>query len=144
MGYTSLWGKIAREILIGVLDSFLEALYILRNLQFVEHQEHKLASVLTMSGAFWIATYRRVMDPAKLAAYAALAGPAITAGGGKFIARGPAAVTYEGAAAGSRVVVIHFESVKAAVDLHDSPAYQKALEALGDGVEREIRIVEGC
>jgi uncharacterized protein (DUF1330 family) len=29
------------------------------------------------------------------------------------------------------------------VAAHDSPAYQAALAALGDGAEREIRIIEG-
>jgi uncharacterized protein (DUF1330 family) len=92
--------------------------------------------------ALWVATYRKVLDPSKLSAYAALAGPAIAAGGGKFIARGPCVLAYEGAPEGSRVVVIQFESVKAAKDTHDSAAYQAALAALADGVEREIRIVE--
>ena len=42
-----------------------------------------------------------------------------------------------------RVVMIEFDSVDKAIAAHDSPAYRKALDALGDGVEREIRIVEG-
>ena len=33
-----------------------------------------------MSKAYWISTYQKINDPDKLAAYAALAGPAITAG----------------------------------------------------------------
>jgi uncharacterized protein (DUF1330 family) len=42
-----------------------------------------------------------------------------------------------------RTVVIEFESVEHAVAAHDSPAYRAALAALGDGAEREIRIIEG-
>jgi uncharacterized protein (DUF1330 family) len=42
-----------------------------------------------------------------------------------------------------RTVLIEFESVEQAVAAHDSPAYQEALAALGDGAEREIRIIEG-
>ena len=42
-----------------------------------------------------------------------------------------------------RVVVIEFPSVENAVAAHDSPAYQAALKVLGDGVERDMRIVEG-
>ena len=38
-----------------------------------------------MSKAYWISIYQKINDPDKLAAYAALAGPAITAGGGKFM-----------------------------------------------------------
>jgi uncharacterized protein (DUF1330 family) len=42
-----------------------------------------------------------------------------------------------------RTVLIEFDSVAAAQAAHDSPAYQAALAALGDGAEREIRIIEG-
>jgi uncharacterized protein (DUF1330 family) len=42
-----------------------------------------------------------------------------------------------------RTVLLEFDSVEQAVAAHDSPAYQAALAALGDGAEREIRIVEG-
>jgi len=33
--------------------------------------------------------------------------------------------------------------VAAAIACHDSPGYQAALKLLGDGAERDIRIVEG-
>jgi uncharacterized protein (DUF1330 family) len=77
-----------------------------------------------------------------MAAYAKLAGPAIAAAGGRFLARGEAAKVYE-AGIKQRTVLIEFDSVEAAVAAHDSPGYQAALEAMGDGAVREIRIVEG-
>lgn len=95
-----------------------------------------------MAKAYWIGTYRAVTNPDKLAAYAKLAAPAITAGGGKFLVRGTPTKTYE-AGLNQRTVVIEFDSVEQAVATHDSPAYQEALAALGDGAERDIRIVEG-
>ncbi len=95
-----------------------------------------------MPKAYWISAYRKVKDPDKLAAYAKLAGPAIVAGGGRFLARGEAAVAYE-LGVKQRTVLIEFDSVGQAVAAHDSPAYQAALAALGDGADREIRIVEG-
>ncbi len=94
-----------------------------------------------MAKAYWVGTYRSIDNPDKLAAYAKLAGPAIEAGGGKFLARGPAAVVYE-AGLMQRVVVIEFASVAAATACHDSPAYQAALAALDGGAVRDIRIVE--
>lgn len=94
-----------------------------------------------MTKAYWIATYRSINDPAALAAYAALAGPAIQAAGGRFLARGMPARIYE-AALNQRVVLIEFDSVEQATDAHDSPAYQEALKALGQGADREIRIIE--
>jgi uncharacterized protein (DUF1330 family) len=39
--------------------------------------------------------------------------------------------------------VIEFESVDKATAAHDSGAYQAALKLLGNGAERDIRIVEG-
>jgi uncharacterized protein (DUF1330 family) len=42
-----------------------------------------------------------------------------------------------------RTVLIEFDSVAQAVAAHDSPGYKAALDALGDGADREIRIVEG-
>ena len=95
-----------------------------------------------MPKAYWISTYRAVKHPAKLAAYAALAGPALTAGGGRYLARGEPATVYE-LGLKQRTVLIEFDSVEQAVAAHDSPAYRAALAALGDGVEREIRIIEG-
>jgi uncharacterized protein (DUF1330 family) len=95
-----------------------------------------------MAKAYWIATYRSIKNPDALAAYAKLAGPAIQAAGGKFLVRGTPAKTYE-AGLNQRVVVIEFDSVDKATGAHDSAAYQEALKLLGNGAERDIRIVEG-
>jgi uncharacterized protein (DUF1330 family) len=96
-----------------------------------------------MAKAYWIACYHSIKNPDALAAYAKLAGPAVQASGGKFLARGPAAKAYE-AGLMQRVVVIEFESVEKAIAAHDSAGYQEALKALGkDAVVRDLRIVEG-
>lgn len=95
-----------------------------------------------MAKAYWIAFYRAVHDPEALAAYAKLAGPAILAGGGRFLARGTAAQAYERGVR-ERTVVAEFPTVAAAVACHDSAAYAEALRALGDAVDRDLRIVEG-
>jgi uncharacterized protein (DUF1330 family) len=96
-----------------------------------------------MAKAYWVGTYRSISNPDALAEYAKLAGPAILAGGGKFLVRGVPAKTYEAGLA-QRTVVIEFDSVAAAVAAHDSAGYQAALKALGNGAERDIRIVEGA
>ena len=95
-----------------------------------------------MAKAYWVATYRSVSNPDALAAYAKLAGPAIAAAGGRFLARGMPAQVYE-AGLQQRTVLIEFDNVEAARAAHDSPAYQEALAALAGGADREIRIVEG-
>jgi len=95
-----------------------------------------------MAKGYWITAYRAVKDKDKLARYAELAAPAIAAAGGKYLVRGEAAHVYE-AGIKTRTIVIEFDSVAAALACHDSPGYQQALAALGDGAERDIRIVEG-
>ena len=69
-----------------------------------------------------------------------LAGPAIEAAGGRFIARGEAAKVYE-AGIPHRTTLIEFESLQAAVDLHDGPAYQAALKALDGGADHQRGLV---
>jgi uncharacterized protein (DUF1330 family) len=95
-----------------------------------------------MAKAYWISCYRTINDPAKLTAYAQLAGPALEGGGGRFLARGIAAKAYEDGKT-ERTVVIEFESVEQAMAAHDSAGYQAALAALGDGAVRDLRIVPG-
>jgi len=95
-----------------------------------------------MANAYWVCTYRAVKDADKLAAYAKLAGPAINAGGGRFLARGLPAKVYE-LGMTERTVVIEFGSVEQAVAAHESADYQAALAALGDGAERDLRIIDG-
>jgi uncharacterized protein (DUF1330 family) len=96
-----------------------------------------------MAKAYWVGCYRSISNPDALAAYGKLAGPAITAAGGKFVVRGMPAKTYE-AGLNQRTVVIEFDSVAQAQAAHDSPAYQEALRVLGNAAERDIRIVEGA
>jgi uncharacterized protein (DUF1330 family) len=95
-----------------------------------------------MAKAYFISCYRQITDPAKLAAYAKLALPAIEAAGGRFLARGVAAMAYE-AGQLERIVVIEFESVERAVAMYDGEAYRRALAALEGGAVRDVRIVPG-
>ena len=96
-----------------------------------------------MAKAYWISFYRAIHDPEKLSAYAKLAGPALQGAGGRFLARGLPAKVYE-LGLNQRTVVVEFESVAQAIAAHDGPAYQEALRALGNGVDRELRIIEGA
>jgi uncharacterized protein (DUF1330 family) len=92
--------------------------------------------------AYWVSIYREIHDEAKMAAYAELAGPALTGAGGTFVARGMPEAVYE-AGEVTRVVLIRFDSVEAATAAHESRAYQEALAALDGGAVRDLRIVPG-
>ena len=96
-----------------------------------------------MAKAYWVVCYRSISDAAALAEYAKLAVPALVAAGGRFLAFGSPAKTYE-AGIDQRVVLVEFDSLDQAIAAHDSPAYQATLAVLGNAAERDLRIVEGA
>ncbi|WP_333733565.1 DUF1330 domain-containing protein [Streptomyces sp. IBSBF 3010] len=95
-----------------------------------------------MPKGYWVSVYRAIADPEKLAAYNKLAPPAVKAGGGRVLSRGTRVEAYEAGIA-ERTVLVEFDTFDQAVAARESPAYQEALAALADGVERDFRIVEG-
>ena len=95
-----------------------------------------------MGKGYIVVTYRKITDQDKWAAYAKLAAPAVQKAGGKFLVRGKPSKVYE-LGMNERVVIVEFDSVHKAMAAHDTPGYQEALKALGDGAERDFRIVEG-
>ncbi|MCW8103124.1 DUF1330 domain-containing protein [Streptomyces tauricus] len=95
-----------------------------------------------MPKGYWVSAYRTVSDLEKLAAYSELATAAVEAGGGRALARGGRVVAHDAGIA-ERTVLIEFDSFEQAVAAHESAAYQEALVALSDGVERDFRIIEG-
>ena len=95
-----------------------------------------------MPKGYWITFYRSIQDPAALAEYGKLALKLVEAGGGKFLARGVPARTYE-AGLTERAVVIEFPSLEAAIATFESPPYQAAASLLLGKVERDIRFLEG-
>ena len=95
-----------------------------------------------MPKAYWVVSYRAISDAKKLAAYAKLAPAATAPFGARYLARGTAAAAFE-AGVKERIVITEFPSVQQAIAAYESPAYQAALQALGDGAVRDVRIVEG-
>ncbi|OKI62646.1 DUF1330 domain-containing protein [Streptomyces sp. MJM1172] len=95
-----------------------------------------------MPKGYWVSAYRTISDPEKLAAYNKLAPEAVKAGGGRVLARDGRIVAHDAGIA-ERTILIEFDSFEQAVAAHESAAYQEALAALSDGVERDFRIIEG-
>jgi uncharacterized protein (DUF1330 family) len=95
-----------------------------------------------MAKAYWIVCYRSISNPAALAEYAKLAGPAVQAAGGRALVRGVPAKTHE-AGLKERTVLIEFDSLEKAIAVYESDAYRAALKALSGGAERDFRIIEG-
>src|SRR5579871_1318420 len=95
-----------------------------------------------MAKAYWVSLYRSITNPDAVAEYAKLAGPALAAGGARFLARGIPAQVYE-AGIKQRMVIAEFPSVEAAKACHDGPGYQAALKVFNNAGERDFRIIEG-
>jgi uncharacterized protein (DUF1330 family) len=91
-------------------------------------------------GALWIA-HVKVLDAEAYGKYATLAGPAIAAHGGVFLARGSRYVQLEGNDR-PRNVVARFPSLEAAVACYNSDAYQAALAHAKGASERDLVVVE--
>src|SRR5262249_4103372 len=96
-----------------------------------------------MKKGYWVVTYRSISDQSAVKAYAALAVPAVQSFGGRFLTNSSSQVQAHEAGMQQRTVVAEFDSYNIALAAHKSEAYQKALQALGSGAERDLRIVEG-
>lgn len=93
-----------------------------------------------MPTALWIA-HVEVIDAEAYGKYAALAGPAIAAHGGYFLARSGRYVQLEGRDR-ARNVVARFPSLEAAVECYNSAAYQAALAHAKGAAYRDLMVVE--
>ena len=95
-----------------------------------------------MQKGYWVSCYREIYDADKLAAYPALAKPAVEGRGRQFSVRGTTAYA-SGSGLKEREVIIEWPTLDAAQAAYESEAYQTALEAPSDGVNRDFGIIEG-
>jgi uncharacterized protein (DUF1330 family) len=98
----------------------------------------------TMRKGYWVVAYRAISDESALKAYGALAGPAIQSLGGRVLTKSTSQVQAYEAGLPLRTIFVEFDTYDIALAARKSEAYQKALEALGSGAERDFRIVEGA
>jgi uncharacterized protein (DUF1330 family) len=96
-----------------------------------------------MKKGYWAVAYRSISDESAVKAYATLAGPAVQSFGGRFLTMSASQVQAHEAGLQQRTVIVEFDSYATALAAHESDGYQRALQALGSGAERDYRIVEG-
>ena len=92
-----------------------------------------------------LSAHRSKVDPVKKAAYNLLAKDDLEKAGGKIIALAKIdgnLTVYENGIKQS-TVLIEFNSYVEAINAYHSSDYQKALTALDNGADRDIRIFEG-
>ena len=97
-----------------------------------------------MKKGYWAVAYRSISNESAVKAYAALAVPAIQSFGGRFLTGSTSQVQAYEAGLQQRTVIVEFDSYDIALAARKGEAYQKALQALGSGAERDYRIVEGA
>ena len=95
-----------------------------------------------MPKGYFLSAHRSPADPEKRAAYLELAGPAMLKAGGKVLASTSDIVAHEKGIS-QQTVLVEFETFEKAVEAYESEDYQKALKALDNGADREIRIFAG-
>ena len=96
-----------------------------------------------MPKAYWVICHRSTKSAEKFTAFTKLAYPAIHAAGGRFLVRTSTVAKTCEHGVNDRTVVIEFENLAKALAAYETPAYREAVRALGDGAERDLRIVEG-
>jgi len=97
-----------------------------------------------MKKGYWVVAYRSISDESALKDYGALAVPAVQPFGGRFLTKSTSQVQAHEAGLQQRTIIVEFDSYDIALAAQESEAYQKALQALGSGADRDYRIVEGA
>ena len=97
-----------------------------------------------MKKGYWVVVYRSISDESAVKEYGALAVPALESFGGRLLTRSSSQTQAHEAGLQLRAVLVEFDSYEIAVAARESEPYQKALQALGSGAERDFRIVEGA
>jgi len=96
-----------------------------------------------MKKGYWVVAYRSISNESAVKTYGELAVPAVQVFGGRFLTSSTSQVEAHETGLQQRTIVVEFDSYDIALAAHESEAYQKALQALGSGTERDFRIVEG-
>ena len=95
-----------------------------------------------MPKGYFLSAHRSPANPQKREAYLRLAGSAMLKAGGTTLASTSNVDAHENGAS-EQTVLIEFVSLEKAIAAYNSEDYQKALEALDGGADRDIRIFEG-
>ncbi len=96
-----------------------------------------------MPAPAYLVAHIEVHDPAGFDEYRTRVAPVVEAFGGRYLVRGGALETLEGAEQQRRVVVIEFPSMDAARSFYHSPAYAPVLQRRLDSAASDIVLVEG-
>ena len=91
----------------------------------------------------YLVAHVEVHDPAGFAEYRNRVAPVIEAYGGRYLVRGGALETVEGAGQRRRLVIVEFPSMDAARGFYHGPEYAPVLQLRLDSAASEVVLVEG-
>lgn len=97
-----------------------------------------------MTKGYWVVAYRSISDPSAVKAYGELAVPVIQSFAGRLLTQFASRIEAREAGLQQRTIIVEFDNYDIALEAYKSDAYQKAVQALGSGAERDFRIVEGA
>jgi len=97
-----------------------------------------------MKKGYWVVAYKSLLDESAVDAYGALALLAVESFRGRLLTKSTSQIQSHEAGLPLRTILVEFDSYEIALAARESEAYQKALQALGSGAERDFRIVEGA
>ncbi len=93
--------------------------------------------------AAYIIVETDIHDPEQYELYKQAAPGAVTAGGGRFVARGGELAVLEGDWQPKRLVLLEFEDLAAAKRFYDSPEYQQAKRLREGAADLKMVAVQG-
>lgn len=93
--------------------------------------------------AAYIIVETDIRDPEQYEFYKQAAPGAVTAGGGRFIARGGELAVLEGDWQPKRLVLLEFDDLEAAKRFYDSPEYQQAKRLREGAADLKMVAVQG-
>jgi uncharacterized protein (DUF1330 family) len=93
--------------------------------------------------AAYVISEVEIRDQSLIDVYRRLAEATIAKYGGRYVVRGGAVETLEGAPAPKHLVVVEFPSLERAREWYRSPDYAEALEVRRDALDRRLILVDG-
>jgi uncharacterized protein (DUF1330 family) len=93
--------------------------------------------------AAYVISEVEMVDPELFERYRSLAPASIAKYGGRYIVRGGAVETVEGAPEAKRIVIVEFPTMERAREWYHSPEYAEALGVRQNALNRRLVFVEG-
>jgi uncharacterized protein (DUF1330 family) len=97
-----------------------------------------------MKKGYWVVAYQSLLDESAVKAYGGLALATVESFCGRLLTMSTSQIQSHEAGLPLRTILVEFDSYEIVLAAREREAYQKAVQALGSGAERDFRIVESA